>query len=304
MKIKPYLFIAPAFVFLATFTLFPILHTLYYSFFQWGVLSPEPVFIGLENYREAFASPIFWQVWSNTLTYSACTVAGTVLLGLFLAVLGNNERLKGQGFFRTAMFYPHMLPWAVAAMVWMWMLQPRRGLINNLFSLRIDWLRSADYALLALIVAAIWKGVGFNFLLFLSGLQSVPKEYYEAAKLETNSWWHEFRYITLPMLSPTTFVVVLLAVIGSFQSVDLVYIMTQGGPANHTNLIIHYVYQQGIASWRLGYGSALSFMLFAILLISVPVHTKWLKLSGATTQSSSAIQTTTANSRRLSGLRW
>ena len=112
----------------------------------------------------------------------------------------------------------------------------------------------------------------FNFLLFLSGLQSIPREFYEAAKLETNSWFHQFRYITLPMLSPTTFVVVLLAIIGSFQSVDLVYIMTQGGPANRTNVIIHYVYQQGIASWRLGYGSALSFLLFAVLLILTVVY--------------------------------
>ena len=270
--IKPYIFIAPALVFLGTFTLFPIFRTLYLSFFRWGVLSPEPTFIGLENYREAFSSPIFWQVWRNTLTYSALTVAGTVFLGLLLAVLGNNERIKGQTFFRTAMFYPHMLPWAVAAMVWMWMFQPRRGLINNLFGLRIDWLRSAEYALLALIIVAIWKGIGFNFLLFLSGLQSIPREFYEAAKLETNSWFHQFRYITLPMLSPTTFVVVLLAIIGSFQSVDLVYIMTQGGPANRTNVIIHYVYQQGIASWRLGYGSALSFLLFAVLLILTVVY--------------------------------
>lgn len=270
--IKPYLFVAPALIFIVMFTVYPILHTLYSGFLRWGVLSPEPVFIGLENYREALASPVFWQVWGNTITYSLCTVVGTIILGLALALLANNERIKGQMFFRTSLFYPHMLPWAVAAMVWMWMFQPRRGLINNLFGLKIDWLRSAEYALPAVIIAAIWKGTGFNFLLFLSGLQSIPQEFYEAARLETNSWWYQFRYITLPMLSPTTFVVVLLAIIGSFQSVDLVYIMTQGGPANHTNVIIHYIYQQGIASWRLGYGSALSFILFAILLVLTIVY--------------------------------
>ena len=253
--IKPYLFVAPALIFIGVFTVYPVFHTLYSGFLRWGVLSPEPVFIGLENYREAIASPVFWRVWGNTLTYSLCTVVGTVILGLILALLANNERIKGQAFFRTSLFYPHMLPWAVAAMVWMWMFQPRRGLINNLFGLEIDWLRSAKYALPALIIAAIWKGTGFNFLLFLSGLQSIPKEFYEAAKLETNSWWHQFRYITLPMLSPTTFVVVLLAIIGSFQSVDLVYIMTQGGPANHTNVIIHYIYQRGYSQLATGYGS-------------------------------------------------
>ncbi len=264
---KPYLFIAPAMAFLIVFTVYPIVHTLFYGFFEWGVLSPDPTFVGLNNYREALASPIFRKVWGNTLTYSVATVVSTVALGLILALVANNERIKGQGFFRTALFYPHMLPWAVAAMVWMWMFQPRRGLINNLLGLNIDWLRSAEYALPALIIVAIWKGTGFNFLLFLSGLQSIPKEFYEAANLETNSRLAVFRYITLPMLSPTTFVVLLLAIIGSFQSVDLVYIMTQGGPANHTNVIIHYIYQQGLASWRLGYGSALSFMLFAILLV-------------------------------------
>jgi len=138
MTLKPYLFIAPAFVFLGTFTLFPILHTLYVGFFRWGVLSPEPVFIGLGNYLEAVSSPVFWQVWRNTLLYSVCTVAGTVTLGLMLALFANNDRLKGHAFFRTSLFYPHMLPWAVAAMVWMWMFQPRRGLINNLFGLKID----------------------------------------------------------------------------------------------------------------------------------------------------------------------
>ena len=264
---KPYLFLAPALVFLGTFTLYPIIHTLYYSFFQWGVLSREPVFIGLANYREAFQSPVFWQVWRNTLIFSGTTVVATVVLGLFVAIMANTDKIKGKTFFRTAMFYPHMLPWAVAAMVWMWMYQPRRGLINNVFSLDVDWLRSASFALLALIIVAIWKGVGFNFLLFLSGLQAIPREFYEAAHLETSSALQVFRYITLPMLSPTTFVVGLLAVISSFQSVDLVYIMTQGGPANHTNVIIYYIYQQGIASWRLGFGSALSFMLFFIILL-------------------------------------
>lgn len=265
--IKPYLFIFPAFIFLGTFTVFPIFRTCYLSFFQWGVLSAKPTFIGLDNYLEAFSSPVFWQVWRNTVVLSISTVSGTVLLGLLLAVIANDDRIKFKTFFRTALFYPHMLPWAVAAMVWMWMFQPRRGLINNLFNLDIDWLRSATHALPALIIAAIWKGIGFNFLLFLSGLQSIPREFYEAAKLETNSGWQVFRHITLPLLSPTTFVVVLLAIIGSFQSVDLVYIMTQGGPANHTNVVIYYLYQQGIASWRLGYGSAISFTLFAVLLV-------------------------------------
>lgn len=264
--LKPYVFLAPAFVFLGAFTIYPILWTFVLGFFQWGVLSPEPVFVGLQNYRHAFASPTFGRVWQNTIVFSVATVSATVVLGLFLAILSESGKIRFKAFFRTALWYPHVIPWAVASMVWMWMYQPSRGLINNLFGLNIDWLRSATFALPALIVVAIWKGVGFNFLLYLSGLQSVPNEFYDAARLETSNRFRVFRYITLPMLSPTTFVVVLLSIIGSFQSVDMVYIMTQGGPANRTNLMIYYIYQQGISSWRLGYGSALSFVLFFVLL--------------------------------------
>lgn len=278
--LKPYLLLLPAFLFLGVFTVFPVVWTFVLSFFRWGVLSMEPIFIGLQNYREAFASPVFGRVWRNTIIFSVATVVATVIIGLGLAVVSEGSKVKAKAFFRTAIWYPHVIPWAVAAMVWMWMYQPSRGLINNAFGLDIDWLRSATYALPALIVIAVWKGIGFNFLLYLSGLQSIPDELYDAARLETSSRMRVFRFITLPMLSPTTFVVILLSIIASFQSVDLIYIITQGGPANRTNLMIYYIYQQGISSWRLGFGSALSFVLFFVLLTLTSLYVvyteKWI----------------------------
>ena len=265
--IAPYLYVAPVIIFLVIFTVFPIFRSVYLSFMNTDAVFSFMDFVGLENYRRIFANEVFWEVAKNTVVYGVAQVVLTTVLGMVCALIANSKQVKFRSLFKISLFYPYILPWTVAAMVWMYMYHPTRGIINSILGMRIEWLNSYQITLYALIIVCVWKTVGFNFLLFLSGLQNIPHELYEAARMETNSGLKTFWHITLPMLSPTTFVAVLLSIVGSFQSVDLIYIMTSGRPGNSTNTLIYYIYQQGIVSWKIGYGSALSTILFVALLI-------------------------------------
>lgn len=270
--LKNYLFIAPAIIFLILFTIYPILRSVYLSFFNTDSVFSFMDFVGLAHYREMFASSVFWEVIANTAVYGVLNVILSTVLGLALALIANSRLNHLKSLFKVSLFYPYILPWTVVAMVWMYMLHPTRGIVNALLGTRIQWLNSYDLTLYVLVLISVWKTVGFNFLLFLSGLQSIPAELYEACRLESGSSFRSLWHITLPLLSPTTFVTVLLAIVGSFQSVDLVYIMTQGRPGNSTNTLIYYIYQEGIANWNIGYGSALSTFLFVSLLLFTIVY--------------------------------
>lgn len=265
--VRPYLYIAPAIVFLVLFTIWPIIRSVYLSFFNTDQVFSYMEFVGLEHYREMFANPVFWEVAKNTVVFGVLQVLLTTVVGLGLALIANSKRNRLKSLFKVAMFYPYILPWSVVAMIWMYMLHPTRGVVNALLGVRVQWLNSYELTLFVLVMISVWKTVGFNFLVFLSGLQSIPHDLYEAFHLESRSRVKSFWHITWPMLSPTTFVAVLLSIVGSFQSVDLIYIMTQGRPGNSTNTLIYYIYQQGITNWNIGYGSALSTLLFAALLV-------------------------------------
>jgi ABC-type sugar transport system permease subunit len=271
-KIRPYLYVAPAVLFLLVFTAYPILRQVYLSFFNTDAVLSYLKYTGLEHYRKMLSNPVFREVLRNTFVYGVLQVSLTTILGLACALLADSKLNRFGSMFKVAMFYPYILPWTVAAMVWMYIFHPTRGIVNALLGMRIQWLNDFNLTLYVLVFISVWKTVGFNFLLFLSGLQSIPKELYEAVRLETNSWFAAFRHITLPMLSPTTFTALLLSIVGSFQSVDLIYIVTQGRPGNSTNVLIFYIYQQGITNWNIGYGSALSSVLFAALLVFTVIY--------------------------------
>lgn len=267
-----YLYIMPAIVFLILFTIWPILRSMYLSFFNTNTVFSFMDFVGLKNYYEMFASEVFWEVAKNTVVYGALQVIISTALGLLLALIANSRSNHFKSLFKVAIFYPYVLPWSVVAMVWMYMLHPTRGIVNELLGMHIQWLNNYDLTLYVLVVISVWKSVGFNFLLYLSGLQNIPEELHEAFLLESRNTVKFFFHITLPMLSPTTFVAVLLSIVGCFQSVDLIYIITQGRPGNSTNTLIYYIYQQGIANWNIGYGSALSTILFLVLLTFTVVY--------------------------------
>lgn len=264
-----YLLLLPSLLFLILFTYYPVVNSVWSSLF--GRISGGTKFVGMGNYIDMFSSPTFREVLKNNLIYAAASTIPAIILGLFFAVL-LNTKIRGRGFYRFSLFYPTILPIATASMVWVFLFSQSIGLINKLLSLvglpsNIDWVNTSPYAMVAIIFVYIWKYSGYYMLLFLSGLQGIDESLYEEAILEGASAWTKFRKITLPLLSPTTFFVVLLAIINSFQAVDQIYVMTKGGPHNSTNVLLYYIYEHGFIYWDTGIASSASTVLFIILLI-------------------------------------
>jgi ABC-type sugar transport system permease subunit len=253
----PYLLLLPSVIFMAVFRIYPIIKSMWYSFFEWNLSAPVPEWNGLGNFVQLIHDPVFWLVVRNNAKYTVGTVIPSVSLGLFLAIFAN-EKIRGLGLFRTGLFYPTIIPMAAASMIWLWI---------------FDWLNSIRWALPALMVVAIWKNVGYYMVIFIAGLQNIDAELYEVATIEGAGPWHKFWRITFPLLTPTTFFVVIIAIISSFQSIDQVYMMTtRGNPANTTNLIVYYIYEHGFIYSDWGYGYTLSSVLLILLVILTIIY--------------------------------
>ncbi|MBW6456232.1 MAG: sugar ABC transporter permease [Trueperaceae bacterium] len=271
-RISPYLYLIPSLILLVAFTYYPILSSVYISLHEWNLFTPEPKFVGFENYTILFGDPLFWRVARNTLVYVAVTIPITMAMALIMAIL-LNERLGWlRNAYRVAAFYPTMIPMAAAAMLWVWLLNPGIGLINHYLASfgvpRIEWLYNMDWALPAIMMTAIWKNFGYFMLIYLAGLQNLPGELYEAASLEGAGFLHKVRLITLPLLAPTTVFVVVVGIITSFNVFDLVHLMTQGGPGNRTNVLVYYIYQHAFRFADYGMGSALT-VVFVVMILAV-----------------------------------
>jgi len=270
-----YLLIFPSFIFLVIFTYYPIVRSIWLSMFKRAGVGVSR-FVGLGNYISMFESRLFIEVLKNNLVYAVFSTIPAIVLGLLFAVLLNRQ-IKGRGFFRFAMFYPTMIPISAASMVWIFLFSQSFGLVNKVLSImhlpsNIDWVNTSPYAMAAIIVVYIWKYAGFYMLLFLSGLQAIDDSLYEEAIIEGASPWQKFTLITFPLLSPTTFFIVLMAIINSFQAVDQIYVMTTGGPYNSTNVLLYYIYQHGFVYWDVGTASSASTILFVILLMITFVY--------------------------------
>jgi len=267
--LRPYCYILPTFLFLILFTHWPILRTFYVSFFKWNMASPKMEFVGLANYAQAWKAPLFWQVLGNNLLFAAGTLPLTLAIALVLALL-INQKIRGLALYRALLFYPTMIPMAAAAMIWLWILTPNYGLLNYygkwLGLPDVHWLGHSTLALWALVLVGVWKRVGYYMVIYLAGLQVIPEHLHEAARIEGAGAWQRFWRVTFPLVSPTTFFVGVMAVIDAFQAIDQVYLMTGGGPGNATNLFIFYIYQNAFRFFDFGYGSAISAILFLILL--------------------------------------
>jgi sn-glycerol 3-phosphate transport system permease protein len=275
-----YILIFPSMLFLASFTYYPIIRSLFLSLFQ-QIPGSDYLFTGLWNYVTMFESGLFRQVMANNLVYALGSTIPSIFFGLIFALL-LNDYIGGRGFFRFSFFYPTMIPIAAASMVWIFLFTQSYGLVNKIldilhFRANIDWLNSTPFAMIAIICVSIWKFSGYYMLLFLSGLQSIDPTYYEAAQLEGASIWHKIYKITLPLLSPTTFFIVLMAIINSFQAVDQIYVMTRGGPYNTTNVLLYYIYQHGFVYWDIGIASSASSVLFIILLFITIIYYRGLQ---------------------------
>lgn len=263
------------------FTLFPVVAAFLLSFTEYDMMSPIK-WIGLGNYFELLNDSTFKQVLINTLYYSVFTVPIGATISLFLAI-ALDRRTKLVKFYRAVYFLPVISSMVAVAMVWQWIYNPEFGLINYLLSLvgikGPSWLTDTVWAMPAIIVVNIWKGLGFNMLLFLAGLQGISNSYYEAADIEGARWWTKFTRITLPLLSPTTFFVLVMSFISSFQVFDSVFLMTGGGPGRSTSVLVHYLYQNAFQYFRMGYASALAyvlfFLVFLVTLIQLAFQKKW-----------------------------
>jgi multiple sugar transport system permease protein len=265
-----YGFLLPNLLGFLAFTFLPVIAALLISFTDWDLLQP-PDWVGIANYRRLTTDPLFHEVLRNTVLYVLGTVPAQMAIALLVA-MALNRRLPGTLFFRTAYFMPVVASTVAVALVWRWIYHADFGLLNSfLFAIGIDdpprWLSSTQWALPAIIIMSIWQQIGFSMVLFLAGLQSVPAHLYEAAKIDGANGWHRFRFITVPMLSSTTFFVMVISVINSFQVFEQAFIMTQGGPANATNTIVFNIYRYAFQFFQMGYASAMAWVLFAIIFI-------------------------------------
>lgn len=251
------------------FIMFPVLGTFYISFTDWD-MAGDMKWVGLANYKTLFQDDIFRKVLWNTLYYSVVSVPLGIIMSLLLAVF-LNQKLKFMRFYRAAFFMPVISSFVAVAVIWQWIYNPDFGLLNYFLSwFGIDgpsWLTSSVWAMPAIILTSVWKNLGYNMLIFLAGLQGISESYYEAADIDGAKWYTKFWHITVPLLSPTTFFVTVTSIIGSFQVFDAVYLMTQGGPARATSVLVHYIYQTAFQYLDIGYASAMAYILFFLVLI-------------------------------------
>ncbi|WP_027417083.1 carbohydrate ABC transporter permease [Aneurinibacillus terranovensis] len=275
----PYLFTSPAIIVFLLFFIYPIFYMIYLSFTSWDLISPTKNFVGLQNYKDLFFNPEFWQVLSNTIVYTILTVVISIVLSLLCAIWLNRKEWIYR-FIQGAIFSPYIISLVSISLLWMWLMDPQYGLLNWLFSLvglpPSKWLADTGSALYSLVLVNVWKHIGYNTLIFIAGLQSIPKEIYEAAQIDRASWWKKLTRITIPMLSPTLFFLLIINTINSFQVFDNVQIMTQGGPVNSTNMLVYYIYQYGFDFFKIGYASAAGVVLLLLVAIVTLFHFKFL----------------------------
>ncbi len=278
MKTKlaaPYVFLAPALSALLIFFFLPILAAFVMSTTDFDIYAlgnlDRARFVFLENYRRILNDPLFWKAVRNTLYFVGIGGPLTIFLALSAAIALNSKLLRFKKLFRLAFFMPVVTTLVAVAVVWRYMYHPRFGFINYMLSFvgidAIDWLGDPFWAMPALILLAAWKNFGYSMMIFLAGLQTIPEQLYEAASIDGASRLQQHLHVTIPALMPTTFFVAIITVIGYFQLFAEPYIMTQGGPLNATLSIVLYLYDQGFRWWRMGYSSALAFILFFLMIV-------------------------------------
>lgn len=262
--------ILPAFLLMVIFQIYPMLSGFAMSLTNWDGFSQKE-FIGFDNYVAAVKDVNFRTALVNTLIYTIGTVPATVILALIFATL-MNQKIHGVTAFRALYYLPTITSGVAVAMVWKWIFNTDYGLLNTTlyqmgFKTMIPWLNNSSYAMLSVIIMSIWKGLGNNIIIILAGLQSIPSTLYEAASIDGASGFKRFRYITVPMVSPTLFLVMIMTTIGSFQVFDIVMTMTKGGPGNSTLVAVYYIYRTAFENFRMGYSSAMAFILFAVIML-------------------------------------
>lgn len=275
-------FLAPALLLIAVFFFLPVLAALLLSFTDFDIYALGDLnrlrFIGFNNYLQLLQSLLFWTALGNTFYFVIVGGPLSVAVSLGAALLVNSRLTRFPSLFRTAFFLPVVTTLVAVAVVWRYLYHPRYGLLNYTLSLLgiepIDWLGDPNWAMPAIILMAVWKNFGFNMIIFIAGLQNIPMQLYEAARIDGAGAWAQFRHITLPLLGPTFLFVALMTMIGYFQVFAEPYVMTQGGPANRTLSIVLLMYEEGFRWWNIGYASAAAFVLFVLILAGTVLQLK------------------------------
>lgn len=266
--LRPYAMISPAILVFSLFFLYPIGYMIYLSLVDWNFVSPIKNFVGMDNFTYLLAEPEFLEVMRNTLFYTTMTVSVTISISLLLAIWLNKQGVV-YGFVQGAIFSPHIISLVSVSMLWMWLMDTDYGLLNWLLNAvgisSVPWLTDPSTSLTSLVIVAVWKGIGFNTLICIAGLQSIPRDIYEAAQLDETGKIRTFIKLTLPMLSPTLFFLAIISIISSFQVFETISIMTQGGPINSTNTFVYYIYEYGFRFFKIGYASAAGVILLTII---------------------------------------
>ncbi len=282
------LFLSPALLSIGVFFALPVLAAFVLSFTDFDIYALANLdfarFVGFRNYLRLLDDPLFWKALGNTLYFLVAGGPLSIAVSLAAALLVNAKFVRFRTFFRLAYFAPVVTTLVAVSVVWRFVYHPRFGILNYLLSWigisPVDWLGDPHWAMPAIILMAVWKNFGYNMIIFIAGLQSIPQELYEAASIDGASPWQQFRSITIPLLAPTTLFISVITMIGYFQLFAEPYVMTQGGPLNSTLSIVLYMYQQGFRWWSMGYSAALAFVLFAFIVAGSLVQSRLQKRAG------------------------
>ncbi|MGH2532652.1 MAG: carbohydrate ABC transporter permease [Thermomicrobiales bacterium] len=279
-----YLFILPSFIHLVVFLVIPIGFSLYLSFHDWnGPNFQDAPFIGLDHYRFLRGDTRFWNAMENTAYYTLLSVPLGMAISLLVAVV-MNQKLRAVNLFRTLFFMPVISSWVAVSIIWITLLDPTSGIVNYVLGQvgipGVQWLNDPRWAMPALVLIAIWKSLGFSMVIWLAGLQAIPAELQEAAALDGAGRWSSFWNITLPLLAPTTFFLAITGVIGSFQVFAPMYVITKGGPLDSTNVVVFEIYRRAFTEFKMGYASAQSWVLFAVIFTATLIQITYMRRRG------------------------
>ncbi len=273
--IAAYIFLAPFMIFFLIFVVRAVLAAVELSFYDWQILRPSRPYIGIENYIELFNDDVWWISLSNTIYFTAFTVVGTTIISL-AAAIAVTRPIIGQSFFRVLLYMPSLLSVGAVGLIWVWLLNTQFGIINyglSFFGIRpVNWLGDPNLVIPALSITTIWWGFGFPMLIFIAGLQGIPEQLYEAARIDGSGSWDLFWHITLPLLRPTILFVTVTGVISHFQVYGQPFIMTNGGPGRSSYSLIFYLYQIAWTAFRMGYGAAVAVAIAVIMAVLTSIQ--------------------------------
>ncbi|RHW31169.1 sugar ABC transporter permease [Neobacillus notoginsengisoli] len=269
-KLTPWILLLPSLIFLVLFTFYPIVKTVYLSFYNSEMGVSTPFFVGFDNFSRMMEDEIFWKVLKNNIIFAIGTVPVGVGLGLLMAILINRS-IFWNGIVKTFFFYPVVIPIIAAANIWLFIYTPEYGMLSKVLSVfgieNVNVLGHSNTVLLGMMVMLIWKEAGFFMIFYLAGLQNVPRELYEASMIDGASGWYRFRKITFPLIMPTTLFVMIIAITNAFKLVDHLVVMTQGGPDNASNLLLYYIYENAFKFMDYGMAATLTLVMLVLLVI-------------------------------------